>query len=101
MRVRVKPDDKRRDGGLRKKKQGGGQEAEGVETEQKKRKRGRERGTGLRPNAGRHKCLRDVVKQASSQPTYQHSSPHCIYREMRACLRAGLYAGADSRHLLI
>lgn len=43
MRARVKPDDKRRDGGLRKKQQGGRQEAEGVETEQKKRKRGRER----------------------------------------------------------
>lgn len=81
-------------GGLRKKKHSGGQEAEGVETEQKKKKRE----TGMRPNVGRQKCFQDVVKQAASHPTYQHSSLRCIHRERSTCFSVGLYAGADSRH---
>lgn len=52
----------------------------------------------MRPNACRHKCFRDVVKEASSHPTYQHSSLHCVYRDRSMHRSVGVHAGADSRH---
>lgn len=64
MRVGGRQSDEGRGWGLRKKKRGEGREAEGVETEHEEKKE-----TGMRPNAGRHKCFRAGVKRASSQPT--------------------------------
>lgn len=63
-RVGGKQSDEGRGWGLRKKKRGEGREAEGVETEHEEKKE-----TGMRPNAGRHKCFRAGAKRASSQPT--------------------------------
>lgn len=84
MRVRGKQNE--RGGGLRKKRQRGkGQEAVGggnrAEEEDEE-----ERETRMRPNAGRHKCFSDIVKQASSHPPYKHGSPHCIYRDWNMCV---------------
>lgn len=99
MRVRGKQ--KERGGGLRKKRQRGkGQEAVGggnrAEEEDEE-----EREARMRPNAGRHKCFSDIVKQASSHPPYKHGSLHCIYRDWNVCVCVGLYAGALKALLLI
>lgn len=95
MRVRGKQNE--RGGGLRKKRQRGkGQEAVGggnrAEEEDEE-----ERETRMRPNAGRHKCFSDIVKQASSHPPY--NMDHCtVFIGTGICVCVGLYAGADSRH---
>lgn len=93
MRVGERQSDEGRGWGLRKKKRGEGREAEGVETEHEEKKE-----TGMRPNAGRHKCFRAGVE--NGPPVSLHSSRvRCAAftggREM--CLSVGLNAGADSR----